>query len=258
MFLFYLKKVLVRALFPVPLIGIVLAVGVWLVLSRKSTPRRRTVGKCLLIGGLALYYLVGVCGWMLLQPLILRYPPLNPESLAPEPYLLAVAGSGFLADDGLPDDCRFNDAMTVRLHEAARIAHVLERRGIPYTVAVAIANPDASPERKRTAAVAFLAPYGVPQERVRVIEGALNSRQEVRAFLQLPGRPILISEAFHVPRLMILAAHDGVADAIAAPAGLRSGLHRFRPTALIPSGENFNDARRAVYEYLGIVEAKMF
>ncbi len=258
MFGLYLKKILMRVFFPVPLLGIVLLAGTWLVLSRKSTVRRRTVGKWLLIGGLAAYYLLGVCGWMLLQPLVTRYPVLEPETLPPEPYVLAVFGSGFFEDEGIPDAGRFNDGMIVRLHEAGRIAYTLEQRRIPYILAVSVSNFYAAEEQKLAALQAFFVPFGIPPERLHLIDGALNSRDEIQEFLRLPGRPVLISEAFHVPRLMTLAARYGAAGAIPAPGGIRSSILHFTPLALIPSAEKFNDARRAFYEYLGIVEVWLF
>ena len=96
----------------------------------------------------------------------------------------------------------------------------------------------------------------MPPERIGLIEDALNSRQEVIAFSKLPGRKILVSEAFHIPRLMMLSRRYGL-NALPAPAsqgGGRGGGALF----VIPSAERFMEGERAVYEYLGMLEYLLF
>lgn len=165
-----------------------------------------------------------------------------------------VAGSGFSGAPGLAPELRFNDAMRIRLHEAGRIAAALQKRGIDCTIAAGIHPSDGQPELKHRALAAFFAPYGIAPERLIPIEGAANSRQEVIAFSRLPGCKILISEAYHLPRLMLLARKYRL-DAVPAPAGNIEGPFGGSPLDFLPNAESFAHTERAVYEYLGIAEA---
>ena len=165
-----------------------------------------------------------------------------------------VAGSGFSGAPGLAPELRFNDAMRIRLHEAGRIAAALRKRGIGCSIAAGIHPSDGQWELKHRALAAFFAPYGIAPERLIPIQGAANSRQEVIAFSQLPGCKILISEAYHLPRLMLLARKYRL-DAIPAPAGNIEGPFGGSPLDFLPNAESFAHTERAVYEYLGIAEA---
>ena len=224
-----LKKLIARLFFPVPFIFLLLAAGLALLLWPRLGRRCRLAGKILLCAGTALFLLLSVFGGGLLKTLTSQYVPLDPETVPAEACTVVVAGSGFGMAESVPPELWFNDGMLLRLHEAGRIARALE---------------------------AFLGAYGVPPERIGLIEDALNSRQEVIAFSKLPGRKILVSEAFHIPRLMMLSRRYGL-DALPAPAsqgGGRGGGALF----VIPSAERFMEGERAVYEYLGMLEYLLF
>ena len=250
-----LKKLSARLFFPVPFIFLLLAAGLALLLLPRLGRRCRLAGKILLCAGTALFLLLSVFGGGLLKTLTSQYVPLDPETVPAEACTVVVAGSGFGMAESVPPELWFNDGMLLRLHEAGRIARALARRGIDCAVAVSMVGEDGT-EPKRRALEAFLGAYGVPPERIGLIEDALNSRQEVIAFSKLPGRKILVSEAFHIPRLMMLSRRYGL-DALPAPAsqgGGRGGGALF----VIPSAERFMEGKRAVYEYLGMLEYLLF
>ncbi len=200
-----LKKLLARLLFPAPLLLMLLVAAAILLLHPKGGARCRKWGKILLVVAITLFLVAGIFGQVFRETLTGRYPPLDPALLPPEEYTLVVAGSGFSGAPGLAPELRFNDAMRIRLHEAGRIAAALRKRGIGCSIAAGIHPSDGQWELKHRALAAFFAPYGIAPERLIPIEGAANSRQEVIAFSQLPGCKILISEAYHLPRLMLLA-----------------------------------------------------
>ena len=253
MTLLLLKKLVARLLFPAPLLFLLFAVGLALILWPGLGKRRRLAGKILLCAGTALFLFASLGGHWVLSTLTDRYSPLDLATLPDGKYTLAVAGSGFYSDSSLPPEHRFNDPMLLRLHEAGRIGRALEKRGLEYTVYASVVGAPPTAE-KRLALEALLGQYGIPPERIGLCENALNSRQEVIAFSARPGRKILISEAFHMPRLMMLSKRYGL-DAIPAPASRGSRHGGF---AFYPSAERFDDCERAVYEYLGTFEYRLF
>ena len=256
MFLLILKKLIARLLFPAPFLLLSLTAGTVLLLWPKLGPHCRKAGKALLIAGLALFLIASLTGRLLLLSLTGVYPPLKPEELPEENYAIVVAGHGFHAEPGVPPERWFDDEMQLRLHEAARIGRILGERRIPYRVVASVTGKSDSSERKREALEAFFRHYGIPPERITLIENALNSRQEVQAFTKEPGRKILVSEAYHMPRLMMLSKRYGL-DALPAPA-TRVGGNASGILKLVPSAKNLEDCERAVYEYLGMLEYLLF
>ncbi len=256
MFLLMTKKLIARLFFPVPFLLLVLAAGLALVLWPKLGTRCRKAGNALLVTGVLLLLIGSLAGQLLLHTLTGVYPPLKPEELPEENYTIVVAGHGFHAESGVPPERWFDDEMQLRLHEAARIGRVLGERKIPYRIVASITGKHDAPGRKREALNAFLGHYGIPPERIAFLENALNSRQEVQAFTKEPGRKILVSEAYHMPRLMMLSDRYEL-DALPAPATRVSG-NAGGILKIVPSAENLSDCERAVYEYLGMLEYLIF
>ncbi len=252
-----LKKLIARFLFPAPLLLMLLTAAAVLLLHPKGGARCRKWGKILLAAAIALFLTAGIFGQLFRATLTGRYSPLDPALLPPEEYTLAVAGSGFSGAPGLAPELRFNDAMRLRLHEAGRLAAALQKRGISCTIAAGIHPLDGQAELKHRALAAFFAPYGIAAERLIPVEGAANSRQEIIAFSRLPGCKILISEACHLPRLMLLARKYRL-EAVPAPAGNIEGAFGSSPLDFLPNAESFACTERTVYEYLGIAEAFLF
>ena len=256
MFLLMAKKLIARLLFPVPFLLLIFVTGTVLLLWPKLGPRCRKTGKALLVTGLLIFLVASLAGRLMLLSLTGVYPPLKPEELPEADYAIVVAGHGFHAEPDVPPERWFDDEMQLRLHEAARIGQLLGERKIPYRIIASITGKGDAPERKREALNAFLGHYGIPPDRITFIENALNSRQEVLAFRKEPGRKILVSEAYHMPRLMMLSNRYEL-DALPAPA-TRIGGSANGILAIVPSAENLSDCERAVYEYLGMLEYLIF
>ncbi|MBS1371637.1 MAG: YdcF family protein [Lentisphaeria bacterium] len=256
MVLLLLKKLIARLLFPVPFLLLTFTAGAFLMMWPKLGPRCRAAGRALLLSGIVLLFIGSVLGQHWLHTLTKVYLPLDPDGLPAENYTLVVAGHGFHAEQGVPPERWFDDEMQLRLHEAARVARTLEQRQIPYRLVASIAGRK-SASAKREALEAFLGHYGVPAEKISFIDDALNSRQEVLAFKKEPGRKILISGSYHMPRLMALSKQYEL-DAIPAPA-TRIGCGGFGGAlSFVPSAENLYACERAVYEYLGMLEYMLF
>jgi len=251
--LLLLKKLAARLLFPIPLICLLMTAALVLLFWPKLGKRCRLTGKILLAEAVVLFLFASLGGTWALSTLTRRYSPLDLAALPDNSYTLVVAGSGFYSDRSLPPEHRFNDPMLLRLHEAGRIARALQKRGLEYSIYVSIVGVPPT-EEKRRALQAFFEQYGIPPERIGLCENARNSRLEVIEFTKRPGKKILVSESFHIPRLMMLSKRYGL-DAIPAPASRGSRHGGF---SLIPSAERIDDCERAVYEYLGMCEYLLF
>ncbi len=256
--LLILKKLAARLLFPLPLILLLLAAGLWLLLRGRNSPRCRRAGWWLTAAAGGLLLFAGTAGGLLLRLYSSGYPVFDAGALDPSrPVLVAVAGSGFFTDETLPPECRFDDSMLLRLREAGRAARLLEARGIPYRIAVSVSRPDAPRKMKSESLTAALGLYGVPPDRVLPVEGAMNSRAEIQAFRDIGGPVVLVSEAFHLPRLMQFARKFHL-EAIPAPAAVPGTPGPFSVLFLVPEAENVSDFSRLIYELLGRFEAWLF
>lgn len=266
---FWVRKILSRVLFPVPLLLQIGLLGAVLLIWKRT---RRT-GVVLLLGS---HVLLAVFSLPLLSDSMLdrlerAHPPLTETRLqawcretAPTGRLvIGVAGSGFRTADALAatsagapgklatDDLwtGFNDDFLIRLQEAGRIARFLETSGRDYRLAVSICS-DAAIETKVAAIEQYFSRYGIAPERLVLIDNAINSKAEIGCFEAIGGKLILVSSAFHMARLMELAEARRV-PALPAPAGYVGR----NPLFWIPSADALNNFRIVVYEYLGRLEA---
>ncbi|MDD4098995.1 MAG: ElyC/SanA/YdcF family protein [Lentisphaeria bacterium] len=274
---FWLRKILSRVMFPVPVLLQIGLLGAMLLIWKRT--RRTGVALLLCSQVLLALFSLPLLSDSLLDRLERTYPPLTESRLqdwcrtaAPTGLLvIGVAGSGFRATETgadtaadteavLPaagsmatgqDDLRagFNDDFLVRLQEASRIARLLEMSGRDYRLAVSISSSVAI-ETKVAALEQYFFPYGIAPERLVLIDNAVNSKAEIACFEALGGPLILVSSAFHLARLMRLAEAQG-APALPAPAGYMGR----NPLSWIPSADALNNFRIVVYEYLGRLEA---
>lgn len=252
------KKLFARLFFPMPLTLLLLAAGIFLLWPRNLSPRRKTAGIALVAAAALFLAFGGIFGDMLLRQWTGKYPPLDPAAL-PErnDYVIAVAGNAFYDAPHRPPTHRFNDKMLLRLSEAALLARGLEQRSLPYRILVSLAHPDASEAERLAALHAYFGTFGIAPEHISLIGNAQNTRQEIRAFSAVPGRFLLVSDAFHLPRIMILAERYNL-DALPAPIGGAEA-----PTApgllqAVPDAGNFASFQTLIYELLGCLEYRIF
>jgi uncharacterized SAM-binding protein YcdF (DUF218 family) len=214
-------------------------------------------------------------GKSLLGSLERQYRPLDvaaiyDDAAMPAKVTVAVAGNG------LSRTLDLNDPFLVRLQEAARIARELQRAGCAFQIVVSVSNPRLSLEEKHQTAARFFENFGIPSEYVTVMEHARNSEEEVTAFLEAPGNVVLVSQAFHLPRLMAIAKREltakngrdsggerteaagnacfssGGTYVWAAPAGRMAPDDESTILNFIPSADGLKCTETAVYEWLGM------
>jgi uncharacterized SAM-binding protein YcdF (DUF218 family) len=245
--MFWIRKILARAVFPLPLVFELVVIGGLLLRFRRT----RKFGIGLLVAGVLVLGIFSQpsVGNGLLHSLESQHHALDVAALdSATNYVVGVAGNGFRICGPHCSGC-FNDPFLIRLQEAGRIANALGKRGIEYRLVVS-ANSEEATDTKRAALVDYFAAFGIPSQNVVLVEGAANSRLEVEAFIRHSGKLILVSNAFHLPRLMKLAALNH-ADALAAPAGWQTSPTKFGIG--IPSADALAATRTYIYERLGML-----
>lgn len=88
------------------------------------------------------------------------------------------------------------------------------------------------------------------------MDTALDSEDEVAAFRQIREPLIIVSNIWHIPRLM-LAAHQQQIKVIAAPAGqiFKAPKLKFN-LSILPTGGGIQGLECALHEIMGLLELK--
>ncbi len=206
-----------------------------------------------LIGAVLLFAAAG--GWlgqMLLSLLSRRYPQLTAKTLRAPYYLIGVAGSGFQLHAARVPESWFGDNFVIRLTEAGRVARMLQEAGIPFDLMVSMPeHPELHGEKVR-GVQAFLARFGVPRERITITEGALDSEDEMALFGARRQPVIIVSNSWHLTRLLLLGRLHGL-RAVPAPAGQLFSLPKIcRCSGLLPTAGNLQMLECALHEVFGI------
>ena len=268
----FLKKLLSRFFFPLPLCAELLVAGL---LLWTFTKWKRT-GRGLVIAGTVLLVLFGH-GWgfeSMLRSLEVRYDPVSARTeyatvarggvrateMQGQQCYVAVLGQSVSADTNLPANLRFNELLTQRLVEAVR----LERLVPAATMLVSIADVTLAAEEKERVLREFLAVCGLTTNAVRVLADARDTAEEIAWFKSVAGtnRVFLVSCASHLPRAMVLAERAGL-NAVPSPSGFLVGRQverkerpPFSPAELFPDARSLNVSERAVYEWMGLAWEK--
>lgn len=267
---FWIRKILSRLLFPVPVLLQIGLLGAVLLIWKRT--RRTGVALLLCSHVLLAMFSLPFLSDSLLDRLERAHPPLTEarlqawlsETASTDLLIIGVAGSGFRTPEVLDatqaeasgtlatDDlwAGFNDDFLVRLQEAGRIARRLEMTGRDYRLAVSISS-GAAIETKVSALEQYFSRFDLPPERLVLIDNAVNSKAEIACFEALGGKLILVSSAFHMARLMKLVEARDI-SALPAPAGYVGR----NPLFWIPSADALNNFRIVVYECLGRLEAR--
>lgn len=248
--LFWSKKLISRVLFPIPLFFEIVALGLILCAWKKT----RRAGFIVICFGMFWLMVASVpfVGKACLGSLEDDFEPIDTSILQPVQYgyVIGVAGEDYDGNAG------FGDNMLIRLQEAGRIASELQRRGVNYKIVVSIYKPEIDVGIKQEAANNYFKSFGIPASKIAVVDECRNSKAEVYAFSREKGQLIIVSNAFHMHRLMLLAK-QGNTVAHAAPAGFQTLSRTLTPLDFVPSAEALNQTRIATYEYLGILDAML-
>ncbi len=186
-----------------------------------------------------------------------RYEPLTAK-VAPSanhPLHILVLGGGHTSDARLPANNQLSVGALARLVEGIRI-----QRQHPQSKLILSGFPGKDPVSNAEVMYQTALLMGVDALSMDTIPQPENTRQEAMAYLQKFGNQnplIIVSTATHIPRAMIWFRKAGLNP---IPAPTHHSIKK-SPTALniwwLPSPENINLTDRAIYEYAGIIQAKL-
>jgi uncharacterized SAM-binding protein YcdF (DUF218 family) len=209
----------------------------------------------LLVGVLLLLAFGGFVGQAILSRLSRKYPQLTTDGLSAPCYLVAVAGSGFQRHSNRVPESWFGDNFIIRLTEAGRVAGMLQRAGIDFRLCISMPEHPELHEEKQLGLQTFFARFEILPDHVQIIDIALDSEDEVEAFNQYDLPVILVSNSWHVPRLMLLARFLG-RPAIAAPAGQLFSMPRMHGfSGFLPTAGNLQLLECGLHELAGMLQA---
>jgi uncharacterized SAM-binding protein YcdF (DUF218 family) len=242
--MFFMKKIVSRFFFPLPLSLEFLFVGLFLLWFT----RRQRAGKSLVTFGALL--LVGLSNSFtsdaLLRPLEYRYPPLavgHIGPVAPDVTFIAVLGGFANEDPHVPLTSHISPNLMVRLIEG-----VFLQREIPNSKLV-LSGSNESAEGMTKMAEAL----GVRAQDILRLAEPRDTEEESRQIAPIVGsrRFILVTSASHMPRAMGFFRKRGL-QPIAAPTDYLAPRHRRESDDFFPGANDLTKSEVAIHEYLGL------
>jgi uncharacterized SAM-binding protein YcdF (DUF218 family) len=250
MFLF--KKMLANIFSPISLCLLLLLAGLvflWFT-------RRQKTGKVLVSAGFVLLLALGY-GWgfaPVLKSLEREYAPLTVVPADAGVKWVVVLGGGTSSDAGIPLTSRLSEASLGRLVEGIRLYKQIP--GVKLLVSGGhVFNSGVDGESMQALAVSL----GVNPADILVDKDSPDTETQALVVRQMVGDDtvILVTSASHLPRSVGLFKKAGV-RVLPAPAHyLVQTDAKASPTDVFPGSGNVLQAERVVYEYLGIVWAKL-
>lgn len=248
MFLF--KKLFSSSIMPLSLSFLLLLGGLLLL----WLSRRQKTGKVLATLGFLLLLAQGY-GWGFepaLRSLEREYPPV--AGLPADVRWVVVLGGGTSSDMALPLHSRLSEASLARLVEGVRLYR--QQAGAKLLVSGGrVFGSGADADAMQTLAVQL----GVNPADIVLDMDSQDTETQAQVIRQLVGaeRVALVTSASHMPRAVGLFRQVGVTVLPAPTHYLEQSNATFSPTDVFPSSDNFIEAQRAVYEYMGVVWAKL-
>jgi uncharacterized SAM-binding protein YcdF (DUF218 family) len=246
--LFTLKKIVGRFLLPLPLISLTFLAGLLLLWFTRKQKAGKVLVTCSALLLLALG--TGLVSRLILPPLENAFPSFDPALHEAQDirWVVVLGGGSFSSDHPLPTGLA-SDSL-YRIVEGLRILRQLPEAKLLLSGGWAW-TPDTDANRMRSLVVSL----GFPEERI-VLEAASRDTEEQAVEIRkiLGDQPfVLVTTADHMHRSMLLFLAQGL-QPIPAPTGHSYGNDG---PALFPRAREIANAERAVYEYLGIVWARM-
>lgn len=255
--MFFLKKLLSRLLFPVPLCAGLLVCGLvlWFFTKWKKT------GRGLVVAGTGLLLLLSY-PWLprlALQPLESQHPPVSEVRGQGAQvgghsggFILVLSGGGLSADDYRPPNQRLADEGLKRVVEGVRLSRLFPNFGL----LISLAGPAVRPAEKEVVLRELLAVFGLPADAARLCATARDTEDEILWCRDVAGtnQVLLVTSASHLPRALLLARRHGL-NAVPAPSGFlvdEVTQSPFGPNRLFPASVNLYQSERAIHEYLGL------
>lgn len=253
--MFLLKKIVAPFLFPVPLSVLFSLGGLFFLFFT----RKRKTGMFLVTVGILIFSLLSFnqISSKIVAPLEQKYgvysPSLSQTGFDPVLYV-AVLGGGHVSDPSLPATSQLSGESLLRLVEGIR---VYRKNSGSKMILSGGAVFDPVPEAQSMADAAQA--LGIKIEDVIMESDSKDTEDQARFIKKIVGknRFILVTSASHMPRAMALFRKLGM-DPIPAPAGHSAKkIRQLSPGQFFPNADALRKSERAVYEYLGILWARL-
>ncbi len=241
--MYLLKKILAPFFFPMPICIGISFLGLYLLWFAK----REMAGKVLISVGICLLYLLS-CRFasnMLLEPLERQYPPYQAGDSV---KLVVVLGGGGTFTSRIPVISQFSNPSLARLVEGIRIHREHPGSRLIFT------GRNVSKAMAKTAKA-----IGVDEGDILVENRSKDTKDEAKNVRRIVGeRPfVLVTSASHMPRAMALFRKQGMTPHPAPTEHMVKAEGILTPKAFYPGSGGLRKSERAVYEYLGLLWAKL-
>jgi uncharacterized SAM-binding protein YcdF (DUF218 family) len=250
MFLF--KKIVAPLFFPVPLCLEILLLGLILLWFSK----KQKAGKIIVSVGVALIIMFsfGTIQDILLHSLENKYPPLLNIQEVHDVRWVVVLGGGNISDPKLPANGQISGASLSRLVEGIRIQKKLPKCKLILSGGKTFDNV---PNAEVMADVASM--LGISDSDMVLESDSKDTKDEAILIKKIVKNEkfILVTSASHMLRSMALFQKLGMQPIPAPIDHAIKTRHLISPSSLFPNSGKISNAERIVYEYLGLVWAKL-
>lgn len=241
MFLF--KKIMGAMLSPLPfclLVGFAGLILLWFT-------ARQHAGKILVTAAIGMIFIFSCesAATLMLSPLEARYSAPDP---LPHVKYIVVLGGGRVVDTRFPTISQLGSASRTRFLEGVRIYHALKGAELIFT-----GKDIAGPMGQLATAI------GIPKSDIHVFPDPKDTKDEAVQVKDLVGSApfLLVTSASHMPRAVMLFEKQGT-HPIPFPTGhLCKDAPGATPGDFFPDAMVLHKTERAVYEYLGVLWAKL-
>ena len=256
--LFALKKAVSRLLFPLPFTVGLAAIGLLLLWFSK----RQKLGKVLVTVGLVLLLLLSseAVSTLLIDPLEKAHPAYGPAQVAAvdegavEYIVVLAGGTDFFPE--YPVTRQIGRGSVGRLVEAVRV-----HKRCPNSKLVLSGGLYANPEtpQEMLTNYRFVTMLGVDETDIIVRNISRDTAEEARNVAPVVGEApfFLVTSASHMPRALALFEAQGLHPIPAPTSYMTELLHFIGAESFYPSAGNLLKSERAIYEYLGMLWAKV-
>ncbi len=245
--MFFLKKILSRFLFPVPLaLEFLIAGQILFWFTRRQKAGKTLVATGTLILGILSFSPVST---FLIRPLERRYRSLNVKQMAgiKAAFIVVLGGSGNTESD-LPATSHVSPDLMVRLIEGVHL-----HMALPESKLILSGGSESA-----LGMTTIAEELGVRQEDVLRLSEPRDTEEESKQIATLVrSQPfILVTSASHMPRAMGFFHKRGV-QPIPDPTDYLAPRYPSGPNELIPDAYNLITSETAFYEYLGLAWEKL-
>lgn len=257
MFLF--KKIISPLLFPLTLCMGLLVIGLILLWFT----RRQRAGKVVTTLAFMLLMLLsyGPVPTFLLRRLESKYPPvlLSSSTQAPVPPTLSsvkwivVLGGGHTSDSRVTAVTNLSRSTLYRLVEGSEL-----HRRLPGSKLVVSGSAIFRSDSEAVAMAKVAEGLGIDRQNIVLEEQSNDTEEQAQFIKQIVGNEpfIMVTSASHMPRAMALFSKQGM-NPVPAPTGHRITEATLMPRDYYPQPGHLENSEVAIYEYLGMMWARL-